>query len=141
METDPAPPKPLVVILVHWLIRKGQEKAFKARWKEMTIKAEAGLYREILTELSPSEADPKFHTFSLGDPFYTTFINIGMWESVHAFDAAVGKYIPQAATTEKDGRVKYTIELDAFEFKMRERVVLRVVNDRGGDLPPATMSE
>jgi len=131
----------MVVILVHWLIRKGKEKEFKARWARMSISRTSGLYREILTELDPEPPNPKFHTFSLGDPFYSTFINIGMWKSVRQFDRAVGEYIPEAQVFKKDGKQKYSVELEAFEFKLRERVVLRVVSDRGGQLPRARLRE
>ncbi len=98
----------MVVILVHWLIKKGREEEFKVRWKErMTVPSGSGLYREILTRLDPDpkgqSSDPKFHTFSLGDPFYSTFINIGIWESVEHFDEAVGKkYIPEAVIRGKN---------------------------------------
>jgi hypothetical protein len=64
-----------------------------------------------------------------------------MWESVAAFDEAVGKYIPEAQIVFKDGRQKYTIDLESFEFKLRERAILRVVSDRGGQLPPAQLFE
>jgi hypothetical protein len=131
----------MVVILVHWLIRPGREEEFKSRWNQMTIGLGAGLYREILTELDSEPVNPKFHTFSLGDPFYSTFINIGIWESVDQFDRAVGKYIPEAQIVEKDGKQKYSIELEAFEFKLRERVVLKVISDRGGQLPNAKLPE
>jgi hypothetical protein len=90
-------------------------------------------------DLEPS--NPKFHSFSIADPFYSTYINIGMWESVAAFDEAVGKYIPEAQIVFKDGRQKYTIDLESFEFKLRERAILRVVSDRGGQLPPAQLFE
>jgi len=131
----------VVVILVHWLIKIGMEETFTARWKQMTIGKEAGLFREILTQIAVRPSNPKFHTFSVGDPFYSTFINIGLWESVEAFDRAVGKYIPEAEIIHKDGRQKYTIELEEFEFKLRERVVLEVVADRGGQLPEAALRE
>ena len=104
----------MVVILVHWLIKTGMEEKFQSRWKQMSIGPESGLYREILTKVDVSPSNPKFHTFSVGDPFYSTFINIGMWESVEAFDFAVGKYIPEAEIVEKQGRQKYTIELEEF---------------------------
>jgi hypothetical protein len=71
----------VVVILVHWLIKKGieNEQAFKALWRKMTIQPNTGLYREVLTR--PVEAeDPKFNTFSITDNAYTTYINIGIWE-------------------------------------------------------------
>jgi hypothetical protein len=132
----------MVVILVHWLIYPGKEKEFEARWRQMTVPADSGLYREILTELDREPANPRFHTFSLGDPFYSTFINIGIWESVEHFDKAIGKYIPEAVIVQKDdGRQTYSIELEAFEFKLRERVVLKIVSDRGGQLPDAQMRE
>jgi len=138
----------MVVILVHWLIKKGREEEFKIRWKErMTVPSGSGLYREILTRLDPDpkgqSSNPKFHTFSLGDPFYSTFINIGIWESVEHFDEAVGKkYIPEAVIVEKgDGRQTYSIEVDAFEFKLRERTVLEYISDRGKNLPEAQLPE
>ena len=131
----------MVVIMVHWLIQPGKEDEFINRWEKMSIKRGSGLYREILTTVDEEPQNPKFHTFSIGDPFYSTFINIGTWESVEQFDAAVGKWIPEAEMVEKDGRKKYSIELEAFEFKLRERIVLKYVTDRGGDLPPAEMPE
>jgi hypothetical protein len=132
----------MVVILVHWLIQRGKEEDFKNRWKEMTPEG-SGLYREILTELDPEPGNPQFHTFSLGlgDPFYSTFINIGMWKTVEDFDRAVGKFIPKAEIFEVDGKSKYTITLEAFEFKLRERVVLKVISDRGGSLPEAQLPQ
>jgi len=131
----------MVVVLVHWLIKPGREQDFKDRWHQMTIPSNSGLYREILTELDMNPSNPKFHTFSVGDPFYSTFINIGVWESVEHFDRAVSPYIPEAEIVDRDGRQKYTIELEAFEFKLRERVILRVVSDRGVQLPEASMRE
>ena len=131
----------MVVILVHWLIQQGKEEDFKKRWQQMTIKPDSGLYREILTELDREPSNPKFHTFSLGDPFYSTFINIGVWESVEHFDKAVGKYIPEAHVFEENGVRKYSITLEAFEFKLRERIVLKIVSDRGGQLPEAQLKE
>lgn len=115
------------------------EPQFRDRWRSMTVSPDSGLYREILARLDPEPPDAKFHTFSIGDPFYTTFINIGLWRDLESFDKAIGKYIPEAQTVEKDGRQKHTIELEAFEFKLRERVVLKVIEDRGGQLPPASL--
>jgi hypothetical protein len=62
----------MVVIMVHWLIKKGieNEQAFETMWKKMTIQPNTGLYREILTQ--PVEAeDAKFNTFSITDKAYT----------------------------------------------------------------------
>lgn len=132
----------MIVMLVHWLIKKGREKDFEARWHQMTVARDSGLYREFLTTIAEEVDNPRFHTFSVGDPHYTTYINVGLWPSVEHFDAAIGKYIPEAVEAKKDdGRTTYTIELEGFEFKLRERVVLKVVSDRGGTLPEAAHSE
>lgn len=131
----------MVVILVHWLIKIGMEQKFQSRWQQMSVGPNSGLYREILTKIDMRPSQPQFHTFSVGDPFYSTFINIGIWESLECFDRSIGKYIPEAEIVEKDGRQKYTVELEDFEFKLRERVVLEVVSDRGRQLPAAALQE
>ena len=132
----------MVIILVHWQIKKGFEEQFIASWRKMSISQESGLYREMLTTVEHIPNDPKFNTFSISDPNYTTFINIGIWESLEAFDESVGKYIPKTESyIAEDGRKKITISLEEYEFKLRERVVLKKVFDRGGDLPFADMLE
>lgn len=131
----------MVVILVHWLIREGFEQRFIDRWRAMTVDAHGGLYREVLTRLDKSgHQEGKFHTFSVGDPFYSTFINIGVWENLASFDRAIGRYIPDVQVVEKDGRRLQTLELEEFEFKLRERVVLEVIGSRGGELPAADVA-
>src|SRR5204862_5551690 len=69
----------VIVIMVHWLIKKGieNEHAFEETWKKMTIQPNTGLYREVLTRSVEAE-DPKFNTFSITDNAYTTYINIGI---------------------------------------------------------------
>jgi hypothetical protein len=132
----------MVIILVHWLIKTGFEAQFEAAWRNMSVGQEAGLYREMLTTVEPIPNDPKFNTFSISDPNYSTFINIGMWESLEAFDEAVGKYIPKGEAFEaEDGRRRITILLEEYEFKLRERIVLKRIFDRGGQLPPADTLE
>jgi len=130
----------MVVIMVHWLIKKGieNEQAFENMWKRMTIQPNTGLYREILTQ--PVEAeDAKFNTFSITDKAYTTYINIGFWESLESFDNAVGKYI-QAPERRKPLSGSYqdkemlAIYQHDFEFKIRERVILKKLLDRKGAL-------
>ena len=133
----------MVVILVHWLIRPGHEESFAERWRAMTVDEHAGLHREILTRLDKSDTaqgNGKFHTFSVGDPFYSTYINIGIWQDLQSFDAAIGKYIPDVKIEEKGGRRVQTVEIEEFEFKLRERVVLEVIGSRGGELPAATVA-
>jgi len=132
----------VIIILVHWLIKKGSEEQFITAWREMSISRNSGLYRELLTTVEYISTDPKFNTFSLSDPNYTTFINIGMWENLGAFDKSVDKYIPKTKSYKaEDGRKKSIILLEEYEFKLRERAVLNKVLDRGGDLPSADMLE
>ena len=128
----------MVVILIHWLIKTGCEATFIEFWEnQMKIPRDTGLYREILTKVNGEVDDPKFHTFSVESPHYSTFINLGIWKTLDDFDKQVGEYIPK---TSIDGN-KQTIELKDFEFKIRERVVLTVVSDRGIELPKAKLPE
>ncbi len=129
----------MVVVLVHWLIKKGKEEDFKKHWYNMTIDDNSGLYREILTEPDKNIHDTKFQTFSLENPNYTTFINIGIWKTLEHFDKAVGKYITNIITSKKKGKVIQQIELDDFEFKLRERIVLKTIKSRGVALPKADL--
>ncbi|WP_343307974.1 hypothetical protein AAHN97_12535 [Chitinophaga niabensis] len=93
----------------------------------MKVPKEKGLYREMLTSEDTSLDDIRYHTFQLGNPACSTFINIGVWRSLDDFETLIGsKYIG----TQHD-----------FEYKMRERIILKVIADRGQELPPATMEE
>jgi hypothetical protein len=129
------------VVLIHWLIKKGRELDFEAHWKGMTVNLESGLFREILTTPDNNTFDPKFRTFTLEHPSYTTYINIGFWKSLKDFDDAINKYFPKASVEKKGDKTIQHIELEDFEFKIRERIVLRKVLDRGSDLPAADLKE
>jgi hypothetical protein len=135
----------MVIIMVHWLIKNGysHEQKFEQIWKKMTVEPNTGLYREILTTVE-LDSDPKFNTFSLTDQAYKTYINIGIWDSLDSFDAAVGKYIQapeKRAPLAKPETEMQAIYLQDFEFKMRERVILRKILDRKGalDFPPSDL--
>ena len=119
----------LVVVLVHWAIKKGSEANFQAKWKTMTVDPDSGLFREIFTCPNSTTSDPKYHTFGLENPNYITFVNIGIWRSLEDFDKAIGKYIPEALP-KGDMQV---VEMYNFEFKIRERLVIDVLTMRGGD--------
>ncbi|MDP2176804.1 MAG: hypothetical protein Q8K70_12945 [Bacteroidota bacterium] len=129
------------LVFVHWLIKKGREPDFEKYWQQMTIHSDEGLYREILTTPNKNSFDPKFQTFTLENPNYTTYINIGIWESLSHFDKAIAKYFPNTTTEMKEGKTIHAIELEDFEFKLRERIVLRKVIDRGSELPNADIRE
>jgi hypothetical protein len=128
----------MVIILVHWLIKKGfsHEQKFKETWAKMTIQPNTGLYREMLTTVE-LDSDQKFNTFSLTDEAYKTFINIGIWKDLDSFDEAVGKYImppERRAPIARPETEMQAVYLQDFEFKMRERVILSKVLDRKGAL-------
>jgi hypothetical protein len=129
----------MVILLIHWLIHRGKEGEFEKYWEGLNIAEASGCYREILTKLDTEPPDARFHTFSLGDPFYTTYINIGIWESVERFYDAIAQYMPTVTVDEAAGERTYTIKLREFEFKMRERAALKVIADRGGPLPHARL--
>ena len=106
----------------------------------MSVEDAHGFYREILTR-PITKPDPKFNTFSITDRNYSTYINIGLWESIEHFERAIQKVFPKASEkTDASGKTKQTIELEAFEFKIRERIVLEPIADRGGQLPDASLS-
>lgn len=127
----------MVVILVHWLIKPEKEPEFIKRWEEMTVQSDSGLFREIFTTPETEIQNLKYHTFGLESPNYKTYINIGIWNSIEDFDKAIGKYIPEV----KAQNGKQIIELEDFEFKLRERLVLKVIKTRGHELPPADIKE
>jgi len=129
------------IVLIHWLIKKGRELDFEKHWQKMTIETDNGLLREILTTPDKNTFDPKFQTFTLENPNYTTYINIGIWQSLKDFDKAIQKYFPKATSEVKGNKTVQTIELEDFEFKIRERIVLRKVLDRGISLPDADLKE
>lgn len=124
------------IILVHWLIKPGFGEKFKEHWKDkMKIFKPPGFYREILTKPIQDD-DPKYNTFSVTDKNYDTYINIAIWESVQHFDDAMQKLIPKTTTTKENDENVTTIKLKEFEFKLRERVVLDHIYDRGIPLEP-----
>jgi hypothetical protein len=138
----------MVVIMVHWLIKRGieNEHKFKAMWEKMTIDPNTGLYREVLTKPEQG-ADAKFNTFSITDPAYVTYINIGFWKDIASFDKAVGKYIqpPEKRAPLKGpnkGKKMLALYQHEFEFKIRERIILEKILDRKGALefPAADLS-
>lgn len=128
----------MVVILVHWLIKNDKEQEFIEQWEKMTVQADSGLYRELFTTPESEIQNSRYHTFGLESPNYKTYINIGIWESLDAFDKAISPYIPDVKTSENG---KQTIELEDYEFKLRERIILKVIKTRGKELPSADIKE
>ena len=129
------------IILVHWLIRNDKREEFVNHWKyKMKVGKPKGFYREILTR-PVSKPDPKYNTFSVTDKHYETFINIGIWDSVEDFEEAIKSFFPPASEQTEQGRTKQIIELEDFEYKLRERIVLKHIDDRGIALPDPSFND
>lgn len=125
------------ILLIHWQIKKDRTEEFEKYWKNlMNVEGKRGFHLEMLTMPTP-KSDPKFNTWSITDPNYRTYINIGCWNSIEDFERAVQETMPKAsqATDPGSGRTKQIIELEPFEFKVRERIVLKPIAQRGGSLP------
>lgn len=135
----------MVIVIVRWYIKKDDEPRFKKIWVEkMEPKIKDGLFREFFSK--PIDViDEKYHTLDVESKYYTTFINVGIWENIEAFNEAIGSLIP---SREKPDLMKFPektdkeiIEVFDFEFKLRERVVMNVEEDRVGfwSLPSPTL--
>ncbi|HEY3975142.1 MAG TPA: hypothetical protein VGM18_19200 [Candidatus Sulfotelmatobacter sp.] len=127
----------MMIILVYWQIKEDRVEEFEKYWKTlMNVELKKGFYREILTK-PVAMSDPKFNTFSITDRNYRTYVNIGFWSTVEDFERAVQETLPKASQTTDpaSGRTRQAIELEPFEFKLRERIVLTPIWERGGSLP------
>ncbi len=125
----------MVIILVYWQIKEDRVEEFEKYWKTLgNVEGKKGFYREILTE-PVAQSDSKFNTLSMTDRNYRVYMNLGFWNSVEDFENAVRETMPKTSQTTASGRTKQVIELEPFEFKLRERIVLTPIAERGGSLP------
>jgi heme-degrading monooxygenase HmoA len=130
----------MVVILVDWKIKEDRAEEFENFWKTLgNVEGKNGFYCEILTKPEP-QPDSKFNTLGLTDRNYLTYVNIAFWSSVEDFETAVRESMPKTSqiTDPASGRTKQSIELERFEYKIRERIVLIPIAERGGALPNFT---
>jgi hypothetical protein len=126
----------MVIVVVRWYIKKGDERRFQDTWEQMIPKSMIGLFRELFSK-PIDRPDPAYHTLDFESSHYTTYINVGIWRGLEDFDMAIGSMIPaRAKHPEKDN--KEFIELFDFEYKLRERIVMDVVTTRGGQWEPPT---
>jgi hypothetical protein len=135
----------MVIVVVRWYIKKGMEDNFKNIWVEkMEPSIKKGLFREFFSKPVDLVND-KYHTLDVESLHYTTFINVGLWEDIAAFDEAIGNFIPDREkldlTKFPEKHNKEIIEVFDFEFKLRERVVMTVQEDRVGfwELPSPSL--
>lgn len=136
----------MVIVIVRWYIKKGKEDNFKSIWiDKMEPELKDGLFREFFSK-PVDVVNDKYHTLDVESLHYTTFINVGLWKDINAFDDAIGNFIPdrEKPDIEKypDKQNKEIIEVFDFEFKLRERIVMTVEEDRIGfwELPDPSLT-
>jgi hypothetical protein len=128
----------MVVVIVRWYIKEGQDEKFKKKWQGMEPKSKEGLFREFFSKPIIS-AEEKYHTLDVESKHYTTYLNIGVWKELSDFENAIGSLILGRFVNEKPEKKDVElIEIFDFEFKLRERIVMDVEKTRGGEwiLPP-----
>ena len=84
------------LVLIHWKIRRTEQAVhdFLQYWSEvLTIPDHTGLIGEFLSQpLRPEETGLFQHGVALQDtPAYYSFINLGLWEDVRAFQEQIDR--------------------------------------------------
>ncbi len=129
----------MVIVIVRWYIKEGKDEKFKAKWQGMKPKSKEGLFREFFSKPITSSVE-KYHTLDVESKHYTTYINVGVWNSIEDFNKAIGSLILGRFVNENPEKKDIElIEIFDFEFKLRERIVMDVEKTRAGEfiLPPA----
>src|SRR5690348_14693743 len=122
----------MVIVIVRWYIKAGQDKKFKAKWQGMEPKSKEGLFREFFSKPTTS-AEEKYHTLDIESKHYTTYINVGVWRELKDFENAIGSLILGRYVHDKpEKKGVQLLEIFDFEFKLRERIVMEVEKTRGG---------
>ena len=113
--------KDMQIVLVDWLIKKGQEPNFMTYWKTtLPVKDRSKMVGEFLSEPTGHETFP-WVTWDLRKDEATRFINVGLWATAEDFHAQIGAYFDPAKGP-----------LD-FEFRLRRRALLTPSSWRMGD--------
>ena len=121
----------MVLVVVRWYIKKDKKDEFKNLWiNDMDPKEKGGLFREFFST-PVRDKNEKYHTLDFESSYYTTYINVGLWKDLKSFDSAIGSFIPDRKKSATQIG-KEIIEVFDFEFKLRERIVMKVEEDRNG---------
>lgn len=120
----------MVIVLVKWKIKRGQEEQFLAYWKqELKVRDD----RELVGEFLCTPNSREYVTWRLpdqGDPPCEIFLNVGFWNDESAF---LDQIEPYFANDEN---------LLPFEASRRVRTVLTALSWRiGAALLPETSSD
>ena len=122
----------MVIVIVKWYIITGKEDMFKQTWIDiMEPVIKKGLFREFFSKPIDSVKE-KYHTLDVESSHYSTYINVGLWENVDAFDEAIGNFILGRKPHDKDPQKQF-MEIYEFEYKLRERIVMTVEENRAGE--------
>ncbi|OJV52973.1 MAG: hypothetical protein BGO31_04255 [Bacteroidetes bacterium 43-16] len=121
----------MVIVIVRWYIKAGYEEVFKETWiKTMEPKIKDGLFREFFSKPIDNVVE-KHHTLDIESKHYNTFINVGIWKDVEEFENSIGNFILGRTAHNKDPQ-KELMEIFNFEYKLRERIVMSVEENRTG---------
>lgn len=114
----------MIIVLINWRVKSGSEGDFLEKWKsELALEGADGLIGEFLSKVEDSafhegvtwemEADEKDNRSDWTTVDHTSYVNVGMWNSVDAFMNAVGKYMAAGRSIKED-----------FEAAPRRRAIL-----------------
>lgn len=106
------------LVIVRWQIHRDDEQTFIESWTKHFVPLNDGLMREFLTMIDP-QAPTRLRTLPLEDPEFVTFITVGLWTNLAAFEKAIGRYRRTAAYR--------------FRYRALDRMALELVADRCGD--------
>ncbi|MEX1036492.1 MAG: hypothetical protein WDZ54_11080 [Sneathiella sp.] len=93
----------MVIILILWQIKCGEEETFIKAWKEdFVVDNRDKLIGEFLSKPVDDVKDvyKNWTVASFGDPVedVTTYVNVGMWDSLESFIEEIERYIPEPGT-------------------------------------------
>lgn len=113
------------IVIIHWRIRPGISNShmFVADWsRKFKLDKRSNLVAEFLSKpLTHQEVHFDCKTFDQS-PSYTSFFNVGMWKDAASFK------------TDVYDRITKDRSLESYEYDYPERMVLRPLNWRRGDL-------
>lgn len=117
----------MIIMIIHWKIRSDEDsmQQFRKRWSQTDLPNPEHFSGEYLSKpMHPDEAGFPCTTFNVSsDVRYTSFFNVAIWRDVDDFR----KDVLENAAADRP-------EVEKFEFDHRERMVLRPVMSRIGEL-------
>ncbi len=109
----------LRMIVVHWKIKPGQERAFLDYWStKATIEDRSGLLSEFLSAPEDRAKYPWINWDT--NAHYTSFYNVGLWRTGEDFQQQIGRFVDN------------TKPLLEFEAERRQRIFLSPERWRAG---------